>query len=316
MRILVVGAGATGGYFGARLVQAGRDVTFLLRPGRAAQVREAGLRLTGQGPDETVPVEVVTADGLSASGPYNLVLLAVKNAGLSGAIEDLAAAVGPNTRIVPFLNGIGHMDRLNERFGTEAVLGGVVRVVTTLDAEGRIVRLASFADMIVGAQPADRGADHGPEKSTLPDIGKALTVDGFTLTQSSDILTDMWAKWVFIATLGAVTCLMRAPIGAIVAAPGGADFARAIVAEAAAVSAACGFPLPAHETANTTAMVTEAGSPLASSMYRDLLGGVPTESAEIVGDLVARAAEHGVSVPLLDVAALQLRVHDLRAAHR
>src|ERR1700749_3463379 len=151
MRILVIGAGGTGGDFGVRLAQAGRDVTFLLRPARAAAVRANGIRLTGQGPDEVVPVTVVTAGEID--GPYDLVLLTVKNGALDSAMDDMAPAVGPSTLIVPFLNGMSHLDRLNQRFGASAVLGGVVIVATTVNPAGDIVRLAPPGHPTPGGQP-------------------------------------------------------------------------------------------------------------------------------------------------------------------
>src|ERR1041384_1277995 len=142
MRLLVIGAGATGGYFGGRLAQAGRDVTFLVRPRRAAQLREGGLQIVSPHGDVTVRPKLVTADDLA--GHYDAVLLAVKAYSLAAAINDFGAAVGPQTTIVPVLTGMRHIDVLEERFGKEAVAGGVCKVATTIDADGRIVQLAPF----------------------------------------------------------------------------------------------------------------------------------------------------------------------------
>jgi 2-dehydropantoate 2-reductase len=303
MRILVIGAGATGGYFGARLAQAGRDVTFLLRPGRAAAVRANGIRLTGQGPDEVVTAPVVTAGEID--GPYDLVLLTVKNGALESAMDDMAPAVGPGTLILPFLNGMSHLDRLNQRFGVSAVLGGVVIIAATVNQQGDIVRLAPWASLTTGAQPSP----------TPPDaIGLAATLDvpGFDFALSTDILADMWSKWVFIATLGAFTCLMRGAVGEIVAQPGGDQLGPAFVAEATAIASAKGYPIADAQVGNTTATVTKAGSNLTSSMYRDVVDGHPTESDYILGDLVARGQKHGLESPLLSLAALQLAVHNAR----
>ena len=119
--ILVVGAGATGGFFGALLTKRGRDVTFLVRPPRAAALRQHGLRVTGQGHDDLVDAKVATSRDLA--GAFNLVLLSVKATGLAEARDDLAPAVGPHTAVVPFLNGLDHMRVLNERFGPQRVLG-------------------------------------------------------------------------------------------------------------------------------------------------------------------------------------------------
>jgi 2-dehydropantoate 2-reductase len=305
MRILVIGAGATGGYFGARLAQAGRDVTFLLRPARAAAVRANGIRLTGQGPDEAVPVTVVTAGEIN--GPYDLVLVTVKNGALDSAMDDMTPAVGPGTLIVPFLNGMSHLDRLNQRFGASAVLGGVVIVATTVNQQGDIVRLAPQASLTTGAQPGDPPTDTTGVAAALGDVV------GFDFALSDHILADMWGKWVFIATVGALTCLMRGAVGEIVAQPGGDKLGPAFLAEATAIAQANGCPIPGMQVRNTTATVTQPGSGLTSSMYRDVLDGHPTESDYIVGDLVKRGRAHGLESPLFHLAATQLAVHNARA---
>lgn len=305
MSILVIGAGATGGYFGARLTQAGKDVTFLLRPGRTAAVRASGIRLTGQGPDEVVTAAVVTAGEIT--GPYDLVLLAVKNSALDSAMDDMATAVGPGTLIVPFLNGMSHMDRLNERFGVSAVLGGVVLIATTVNERGDIVRLAPQASLTTGAQPGHLPTD-------MSGVAAALDVAGFDFALSEHILADMWAKWVFIATLGALTCLIRGTVGEIAAEPGGDKLGRAFLAEATAIAQACGYPLTDAQVRATAAAVTKPGSTQTSSMYRDVLAGHPTESDYILGDLIARGQGHAIESPLLQLAVMQLAVHNARLA--
>jgi 2-dehydropantoate 2-reductase len=305
MRILVVGAGATGGWYGAKLASAGRDVTFLVRPGRAAVLRERGLRLTGAD-DEVVTPRTVTAAELD--GPYDVVLMAVKALGLPQAIEDITPAVGPHTMIVPFLNGMAHIDALTARFG-DSVLGGVIRIATTIGPDGEIVRLAPFANLSVGELD-------GSDTPRVKELVAQLDGAGFDVARSPAIVADLWHKWVFIATMGALNCLARGTVGEIVAEPGGAELGPALLAEAAAVAGAAGYPPPEAEMANSTSMVTRAGSTFASSMYRDVLAGFPTEVEPILGDLVARARELGVPVPLLDLATLQLRVHQRRVEQR
>ncbi|HEY3867874.1 MAG TPA: ketopantoate reductase family protein [Actinocrinis sp.] len=306
MRILVVGAGATGGYFGARLAQAGRDVSFLVRPRRAAELRERGLRIVSPERTDTVASQLVTADEIT--GPYDLVLLSVKAAALAQAIEDLAPAVGPQTVILPFLNGMAHMDELVARFGAHAVFGGVVKVFATVGDEGDIVQLALTPPASIVFGELDGDASERAEE-----VRRTLDVAGFTVDTSTDIVAAMWHKWSFITTLGALTCLMRGPVGDIVEA-GGGWLGPAILAETAAVCAAAGHPLPDREIAATTAMVTEAGSSATSSAYRDLAGGRPVEVEHVFGDLVARARKLGADTPLLDLATLHLRVAQLRLA--
>lgn len=306
-RILVVGAGATGGYFGARLAQAGHDTTFLVRPRRAAALRERGLRLVGLGQEEVVEPRLAVAEELAE--PYDVVLLSVKAEALDAAMTDFAPAVGPDTVIVPFLNGMAHVDALTGRFG-EAVLGGVVKVVTKLGADGEIVRLGPMASMVIG----ELG---GGTSDRVEAAAAVLDVEGYDFAVSTDVTGAMWHKWVFISTMTVITCLMRGTVGEVVAVPGGARFARAVLAETAAVSAAAGHPLPEAELAGITAGVTQEGSPFAPSMYRDLTGGLPTEVEHVLADLAARARSLDLAMPLLDLAIAQLRINNNRlSAHR
>jgi 2-dehydropantoate 2-reductase len=305
--ILVVGAGATGGYCGMRLAQGGRDVSFLVRPRRAQTLRERGLRLTGVGGDERIEPQLLAAQELDR--PFDLVILSVKATALDAAIEDFAPAVGQTTRILPFLNGIRHLDALSAGFGRSAVLCGVIKIATQLNEDGDIVLLAPGATMEIGAQPDAQTPD-------LEAISAQLTVPGFELSVASDPLGAMWHKWVFIATIGALTCMMRGTVGDIVAFPTGPELGPRILAEAAAISAAAGHPVPAAQIEATRAAITQVGSPLASSLYRDMSEGAGTEVEQVLGDLVTRASEFGVAAPLLDLATLHLRVYERRRDRR
>ncbi|MGI5142728.1 ketopantoate reductase family protein [Streptomyces sp. CA-106110] len=303
MRILVVGAGATGGYFGARLAQAGRDVTFLVRAERAERLARRGLRIIGLGEQTVLAPRTVQAGDVDA--PYDVVLLSVKATGLEPAIDDMAPAVGPNTLIVPFLNGMRHIDALAARFGGETVLGGVAKVVTTVDDNGDIVRLADLQSLRYGARDETSPA-------RLEHLHRSLSDAGFPTGLSDDIDGEMWAKWVFIAAVSAVTCLMRGSVGEVVAVPGGTAFAEGVVQESASIAAAAGHPVPDADLQQTLATVTAAGSSLTSSLYRDVTGGRSAEVEHIFGDLVSRAERLGLDVPLLDLTTMHLRVHQHR----
>jgi 2-dehydropantoate 2-reductase len=305
MTILVVGAGATGGYFGARLAQAGRDVTFLVRPRRAEQLRDRGLRIVGPGAEADARTAI--RPNLAVAGeltePADVVLLSVKATGLDQAIADFAPAVGPRTVVVPFLNGMAHLAMLNSRFGEPAVFGGVVLIATQLTDEGDIVQLSPPASLTIGTQD-------GTRTTQLQTVGDQLSGAGFDVATSDEIIARMWQKWVFVATIGALTCLMRGTVGDIVAVPGGGDLGPAILAEACAVSAAAGYPVPADAIAGTTRMITEAGSPVTSSMSRDVAEGRPAEVEQVLADLARRGAGHGIKTPLFDLATMQLRVYN------
>jgi 2-dehydropantoate 2-reductase len=248
----------------------------------------------------------VTAQEVSA--PYDVILLSVKAAALESAMDDVAPAVGPDSVVIPFLNGIGHLEVLTARFG-QAVLGGVVKVVTTLGPDGEIVRLGPLAGMAVGELA-------GGKSARVEAAAEVLDVEGYDFSPSEDVVGAMWHKWVFISTLTVITCLMRGTVGEVVAVPGGTRFANAVLDETAAVSAAAGHPLPQAEEEATRATVTQEGSPFAPSMYRDMTSGLPTEAEHVLGDLGARARSLEVATPLLDLATAQLRVHNNRVARQ
>jgi 2-dehydropantoate 2-reductase len=205
MRILVVGAGATGGYFGGRLAQAGRDVTFLVRPKRAEQLRRDGLQILSPHGDVTLAPQLVTADRIASA--YDTVLLTVKAFALDAALVDLAPAVGPATMVVPVLNGMGHLDKLIARFGETPVLGGVCLVATTLDPQGRIKQLAEFQQLVYGERSGEMSA-------RVTALDGAMQGAGFTARASAVILQEMWEKWILLATLGRspVCCAARSAI--------------------------------------------------------------------------------------------------------
>jgi 2-dehydropantoate 2-reductase len=305
MRLLVVGAGAVGGYFGALLVRAGRDVTFLVRPARAALLRANGLRVVdGNGPFVLTPQLEETG---SVGATYDAILLAVKAYSLDDAMRDLAPAVGAETMIVPWLNGMRHLDVLAARFGEHAVLGGMSAVVASLDADGGIA-VAPGSQAII--RYGERAGGVSPRVAALD---ATLRGAGFDAAASPDILADMWRKWLMLASIGSINALMRGSVGDIVAAGGGPTTLR-LLDEVAAISAAAGYPPTPDVLAGTRAFLTEPGSGHTSSMYRDLVAGNRVEADHIVGDLVARGAALGVATPLLEAALVNLRVYQNRLA--
>jgi 2-dehydropantoate 2-reductase len=300
MRILIVGAGAVGGYFGGRLAQAGRDVTFLVHPSRAEQLSQNGLQIISPHGDTVLTPKLVSADKIDT--PYDLVFLSVKAYALEAAMNDFAAAVGPETMIFPVLNGMRHIDLLTKRFGEHAVIGGVCLVASEIDGQGRIVQLADFQQLVYG----ERNGETTPRSQSLD---ATLQDAGFEARLSTDIMQEMWEKWVPLASLGAITCLMRGTIGQIVAAPAGTDLSLKVLDESAAVATACGHKPSEALLARHAAAMTEPGSQLTSSMYRDLRKGAPVEADHILGDLIERGGAHGVATPLLKAAFVNLRVY-------
>jgi 2-dehydropantoate 2-reductase len=297
VRILIVGAGSTGGYFGARLVQAGRDVTFLVRPARAAALRETGLQVLSPHGDFGVMPRLVEAGGID--GPFDIVLVTVKAFGLAAAIDDFAPAVGPQTMILPVLNGMKHVDDLRARFGADRVVGGVCRVSTTLDAQGRIVHLSTLHELVYGELDGSRSA-------RIEALHAFMSEAGFDVELSTRIAQGLWNKWILLATLGGICTLARGSVGEIAATDGGGAFVRAFFAEAVAVATAAGFAPSPQAAAFMLGHLTAEGSALTSSMYRDLVGGERVEADQILGDLRARARQAGVATPLVSAAFIQL----------
>jgi 2-dehydropantoate 2-reductase len=302
MRLLVAGPGAVGGFVAARLLDGGHDVTLLARQQRAEQLSKNGLVLLAGGERRVLEPGVVTAAEIG--GPYDAVVLAVKAYSLDGVMRDIRPAVGDRTVIVPFLNGMGHIDRLREEFGS-AVLGGVLRCYTQLTDDGAVEVIAPTFEVEIGAFDAESADAAQAVAGAFRDARADVVV-------RADIVAAMWAKWVFIASVGAITSLMRAPIGDVVAVDEGEEFARSIVAEAAGVAAAAGYPVPAEQVASIERTVTAAGSPVMSSLSRDLVAGRKTEVDAVVADLVRRGREFEVGVEGLGLASLALRVHNAR----
>jgi 2-dehydropantoate 2-reductase len=283
MRLLVIGAGSVGGYFGAQLAAAGRDVTFLVRPRRALELKD-GITLSNQGQETVVPVRVMRAS--DASGEFGAILLAVKAYQLEGAIEDFAPYVSSDTLILPVLNGMRHMDRLRARFGASHVIGGVARVATSLDARGRVVNHGNFHDLVYGEWG-------GETTARIQALDRFLAGAGFDARLSPHIEREMWEKWALLASLGAITCVMDGTVGEVARAQGGRDFVHRLFAEVSAAIAAVWQPLSEPFAAQVVAILSDKTSTLTSSMYRDLKAGQRVEADQIIGDLVVRRLRAG-----------------------
>jgi 2-dehydropantoate 2-reductase len=301
VRILVVGAGAIGGYFGARLAAAGRDVTFLVRDRRAAQLRRNGLEVMSPLGNLKLPgPHLVSAKELRSS--YDLIIVSSKSYDLESSIEDFATALGPNSRVLPLLNGMRHMDVLDARFGPRRVLGGLARISSTLDADGRIHQLGTFNALAFGSRNAG--------ETPIDDFARALRVPGFDALLSPDILHEMWEKWVFIAAAASTTSLMRATVGDIVAADA-QEIAMQLLQECGTIAAANGFAPREAASKAGLGVLTAPNSAFTASMLRDIEQGSRIEADHIVGDLLRRAS-NAVQAPLLSTAFAHLRAYEAR----
>ena len=266
MRLLVVGAGSTGGYFGGRLAQAGRDVTFLVRKGRADQLKATGLQIISPHGDVALTPKLVTTETIAS--PYDAIILAVKAYSLDAALKDITPAMGPNSMILPLLNGMRHVDSIVAAFGQDALVGGLCSIAAALDDEGRIVQLSQFHDLVYGEM-------NGGRSERIEQLDAVMQNAGFDARLSSNIEQDMWDKWMFLATLAGVTCLMRGTIGDIAGAPGGVDFVGRFFDEVVSVATAHDHAPGASFLEQTRELLTAQGSTLTSSMHRDLMKNSP-----------------------------------------
>jgi 2-dehydropantoate 2-reductase len=302
MRILVVGAGAIGGYFGGRMLQAGADVTFLVRPKRAAELAGAGLVIKSPLGDVTLKAPpTVQADKLSEK--FDVVLLSCKAFDLDDAINSFAPAVGPDTAIVPLLNGMKHMDVLDEKFGRACVLGGLCAIAVTLNEKREVVHLQPLQSFTFGERD-------GKMTDRIRAIAEVLAKGNFGSKTSDDIIQEMWEKWVFLASLAACTCLMRTSVGNILASPGGKDFVLGMLDECSAVATAEGHAPRAPYLERIHGMLTAEGSPMTASMFRDIKAGAPVEADHVIGDLIARGDAAKVPVPKLRTAYTHLKAYE------
>jgi 2-dehydropantoate 2-reductase len=306
MRILVVGAGAIGGYFGGRLLQAGCDVTFLVRPRRAAELASAGLVIKSPNGDVTLKnPPTVQADKLSEK--FDVILLSCKAFDLEDAIKSFAPAVGTQTAIIPLLNGMRHLDVLDSTFGRERVLGGFCQIPVTLNERREVVQLQPLQSLSFGERD-------GVLSDRVRAIADVFASGNFGSVVSTQIVEEMWEKWVFLATLAASTCLMRGPVGDILASPGGKDFILGMLDECSEVAAAEGHAPRGPFFERARGMVSAEGSPLTASMFRDIRAGAPVEADHVIGDLIARGDAAKVPVPRLRTAYIHLKVYERQRA--
>jgi 2-dehydropantoate 2-reductase len=303
MKFLVVGAGALGGYFGGRLLEAGQDVTFLVRAGRAAQLRQHGLRISSPRGDLTLaaPPHLLSEQ---LTQHYDVIIVGCKAYDLDATMESFAAAVGPDSAILPVLNGMGHLERLAARFGKERVLGGLCLISATLNEQGEVQHLNDLHALVFGELDASTSA-------RVAAIDKAMAGANFDARASSEMRQEMWEKWIFITSLAGATCLLRGSVGDIVAA-GQADIPLALLEECQAIAASHGFAPRQQAAERARAMLTAAGSPITASMLKDLQRGAAIEADHIVGDMLARGRPD--AAPTLKIAYAHLKTYEARRA--
>jgi 2-dehydropantoate 2-reductase len=302
VKVLILGAGAVGGYIGAKLQTAGADVLFVVRGARLASLRDGELII--RSPLGDVARRVAAVEAPAAGTAPDVVVLACKAPALAGALDVVGPSIGPGTRVLPFLNGITHLGALGGRFPQAEVLGGIVHGAVALNEDGVIEHLTPFFSVIVGSPST-------PADPVAADLVRLLEAAGVDARLSHDIRQDMWNKFVFLTTLAGITCLMRASIGTIVATDDGRDLIVRLLEECRSVAHAEGSQPDAAAMASYERSLTERGSTFTSSMLRDVLGGRPTEADHVLGDMLRRARRHGLETPMLATAHAHLQCLDV-----
>jgi 2-dehydropantoate 2-reductase len=312
VKVLVIGAGGVGGYFGGRLIESGADVTFLVRERRARQLAENGLVIKSVVGDATLRVGTLAA--ADPGQPFDLVILSCKSYDLQSAIEAAAPHMKAGGGLVlPLLNGMAHIDVLRARFGQDRVLGGLCGIFATLSSAGEVVQMAGLPPRLFFGRFKDqmaRGVLEVPASAVEQMMAKA----NFASKRVEPIEQGLWEKWMVLAAMAGGTCLMRGSVGSIVAGDDGKAIMEELIRETASVARAAGYPPGEEYLATARGILTAAGSDATASMLRDIRKGGPTEGDHIVGQMLRRARELGVPTPLLRIANAHLQTYEAERA--
>ncbi len=293
MRILVAGAGAVGGYFGARMIEAGLDVTFLLRPQSAKLLREQGIRISSRFGD----VSIDHPKAVHADSDYHapdVVFFASKAEHVSASAAAAARLAGPKTLFVPLQNGVKSPEMLTAVLGPERVLGGLSRIFAERKSPGRIEHTGILPSITFGEMAGGVSA----RASGLEDLLKPA--QGMVADASPDVWTEMWTKLVMVCSIGSVGAVSRAPLGVLLAVPETRSLLQAAGEEIAAVGNACRASIPEGLVVKMLARYEKLSPLTTASMHRDLERGEPSELNDQLGTVCRDAREKSVATPVLD----------------
>jgi 2-dehydropantoate 2-reductase len=290
MKIAIFGTGGVGGYFGGLLADAGHDVVFIARGDHLAAMRTSGLRVKSVHGDFAIQPAHATDDPASV-GPVDYVIVSVKHYSLEGAAPGVAKLVGPQTMVVPLLNGVNAHEILASRVPQQALVGGLCSVVSMIESPGVIRQESEFRSVVVGEfdhQPSDR----------VGRLVEAWKESGAEASQAEDIHVAMWQKFIFITAFGGVGALTRANAGEIRANPETRQLVVDAAREVAAVGRAEGVHLPGDAADRAIAFFDSMGPMSTSSMQRDVAAGLMFELEAFSGTAVRRGRSGGVATPV------------------
>ncbi len=290
MRVVIMGAGGLGGYFGARLAAAGNDVAFVARGAHLAAIRGAGLRVTSALGDLHLR-DIVATDDPSTLTPADVVIVAVKLWDTETAAEAVKPLVRPGTAVVSFQNGVNKDDVLTRILGRDAVIGGVGQIGVVIGSPGVIVHTGTMAKLIFGELDNRRSA-------RVEALHAVCVAAGIDAEIAKDIGLAIWEKFVFLVGMSGCTASMRSPIGPIRANRQARGFLLDVVREAVTVGRAMGVALPADYAEQRMAFIDTLPAEMTASMQGDLARRNRLELPWLSGAVVELGARLGVPTPL------------------
>jgi 2-dehydropantoate 2-reductase len=305
MKILCLGAGALGGYFGGWLAENGGDVTFLVRPARKAALDRSGLRIESPVGPLSRPIRTVTQDQIKT--PFDVILLSAKSYDLDTAIAAIRPAMGPDSAVLPILNGMLHIDRLIAEFGQNRVIGGLAKIQATLGPDGTVLHMNDWVEIVFGELD-------GQMSERVITFAALFPKPQVKAQAVPDIQFQMWRKLVHLGTVAALTTLTRQALGALQSTADGPNLIDSTIETAAEIAAAEGYPLSATLLEETRATFRKSGATYKASMLRDMEKGGLTEGTHILRYLADRAAAHGVQNPIFRIAAANVAAYEATRA--
>lgn len=276
MKILILGAGGVGGYFGAQLIRAGVDITFLLREKRYLAIKQKGLSIITPEEKFIVYPKIILSKELNPK--YDLIILSAKSYDLDSAIYAIEKASSKGI-ILPLLNGMSHLKKLDMLFGADRVIGGLANISAIITPYGEVQRIADRHTLTIG----HRSNAHIEKTREFFSLCKDSR---FEIIYSNNIEQSMWDKWTFIATLAGLTTLFEANIAEILKISDGVKIITGMYGEACSIADENHYPVAPDVKAKAIGVLTEVGSGLTASMMRDLKQGFRTEHEHILGDLI------------------------------
>ena len=299
MKILILGSGGIGGFFGGYLAEIGADVTFLVRAKRKETLSINGLNIISSLGNISIKPQMVLAEDLKPI--YDIIIITCKTYDLDQAILDLTLIKGKGL-VIPFLNGVNHMEKLDKTFGSSNVMGGVAHISSNVNEDGTIEHFSEFKKLTFG----DRNLINNDIIKEFYQICKKTKFD---VILSDNINIDLWKKWVFISTVAGATTLFSCSLGDIVKHNYGKKVIIDLFDECKSIAELNGFLFDKTEVEGVIKAMTAPGSPIKASMQRDVEKKSFTEHEQIFGDLITAGNKYQFNCPILLSCYIKMKVY-------